>query len=65
MRKKKTLKMRLERWAIAKGFARGVRLTILLNAYDVLGTVEIELLCKRKDRILIEPGYMIEKQRLL
>lgn len=55
--------MRLGRWAVAKGFAKGYTLTILLNAYDVLGTVEMEVICKGKDRILFEPGYMTEKQR--
>lgn len=55
--------MRLGRWAVAKGFAKGYTLTILLNAYDVLGTVEMEVIRKGKDRILFEPGYMTEKQR--
>lgn len=50
--------MRLRWRAVANGFDKGYMLTILLNAYDVLGTVEREVICKVED--LFEPGY--EKQ---
>ena len=47
------LKMRLGKWTVAKGLAKGVftNSSHLLNIYDVLGTVEMEVTCRAKDKI--------------